>query len=249
LILEARVNDKALRLLLDTGAAHTCVDREWAKSAGLKVDASGGKGAGIGSADVQIGRTETVELSLGQQSASAVLGVMDLSYLNTGLTRSGLPTIDGLLGDSTLHYFAAVIDYPGSRLYLLPPRLQVPTDLAGNWRGVKEERDGKPIDPPSTWWVEFANGQVRLTQDAATIAFRPAFGAAGAKTVILECVINRKPVSYPATYAIEDGRLKLCIRLDASGGFGPPKKFATKAGDGCVLVEFERDPPDPPPDE
>jgi uncharacterized protein (TIGR03067 family) len=234
-------------MLLDTGASHTAVDRAWAKAAGLTVRAAG-KGIGAGG-NVEAGSTEQVELAVGGLTVPAVLSVIDMAPGVAAMTAQGVTAIDGLLGDSFFHHFAAVIDYPGSRLYLLPPHLQVPTELAGIWRGVREERDGKPVDPPSEWWVQFSAGQVQLTQDGVTLSCRPTFDTSvGPKAVTLDLVINRKPVSYPGVYAVEGGRLRLCLRTDGSGG-DRPTGFATKPGDGCVFVEFERDPPDPPADQ
>jgi hypothetical protein len=231
-------------MLLDTGAAYSSLDREWAKSAGLKIERTDNTAAGLGASDVTIG-TAKVELSLGTQSENATTAVFDFTHINSGLTRNGVPKIAGILGDSTLQHFAAVIDYPGTRLYLMPRDLQVPTELAGNWQGIKEERDGKPVDPPSTWWVDFSNGQVRLTQDGVTVSYRSMFGPSGTNSVTLECVMNRKPVSHPAVYCIKDGRLTLCMRINVVGGeTGPPKTLSTKAGDGCVLIELVRNPPD-----
>jgi uncharacterized protein (TIGR03067 family) len=247
--LDIRVNDHPIRMLLDTGAQQTCVDRAWAKAAGLKVRAAGAKASGLGAANVEVGGTERVELSVGEFTVPAVLTVIDLSPISAGLAEQGLPAIDGVLGDSFFSYYAAVIDYPGSRLYLLPPHLQVPTELAGTWRGVREEWGGKPADPPSGWSMTFSAGQVQLTQDGVTLSCRPTFDTSvGPKAVTLDLVINRKPVSYPGVYAVEGGRLRLCLRTDGAAGGARPTGFVTKPGDGCVFVEFERDPPDPPAD-
>jgi uncharacterized protein (TIGR03067 family) len=237
-----------VRMLLDTGASQTTVDSAWAKAAGLRVRDEA-KVSWLGGVILEFGDTEQVELSVGGLTVRAVLSVINLAPLSTGLTEQGVTAIDGVLGDSFLHYFAAVIDYPGSRLYLLPPHLQVPTELAGTWRGVREEWGGKPVDPPSEWWVQFSAGQVQLTQDGVTLSCRPTFDASvGPKAVTLDLVINRKPVSYQGVYTVEGGRLRLCLRIDGPGG-ARPTGFATKPGDGCVFVEFERDPPDPPADQ
>src|SRR5262249_42989425 len=158
-----------------TGSQYTSVDRAWAKAAGLTVHGQG-KGLTVG-ADGVVGFTERVELSVGGLTMSDGLMVIGLAPTSAGLAGLGVTAIDGLVGASCLDYFAAVIDYHGSRLYLLPPHLQVPTELAGTWRGVREEWGGKPADPPSEWGVQFSAGQVLLTQDGVTLSCRPTFDA------------------------------------------------------------------------
>src|SRR5438477_92296 len=87
-------------------------------------------GEGGTAVGVPVGRT-TVDLALGPQTARVRPVVVDFGHVNTSLTGCGVPAVDGILGDSVLQHFAAVIDYAGTRLYLLPPELQVPTELAG----------------------------------------------------------------------------------------------------------------------
>ena len=130
----ARLNDGVpVRLLLDTGASHTVVDRASAARLGLATDATTRRGGGVGGTDQVLTTVRLTHLTLlgepRRDAATATIDVtdhvayvMDLAHVSTALVSQGGSPIDGALGGDLLRPAEAVIDYARSTLYLrLPP--------------------------------------------------------------------------------------------------------------------------------
>jgi hypothetical protein len=241
--LTLRVNGRPLRVTLDTGAAHTSLDRTAARALGLTIQRTAKDGSGIGGSDIERGVTDVIELNVGGLATQAQLGVIDFGHVNVGNSRAGMPSTEGVLGDSFLALFAGVVDYSGSRLYLLPPARQVPPELVGAWRGVREERNGRPGPNPGRWRLDVAPGVVRLTEDDITYTCQPRYGASATpKEIDLGFVFSGQLAGYSGIFVVENRRLKLCFWTDGAILSGRPKTFAAPAGSGYVMLELEPEP-------
>jgi len=113
-----QIGEAKLQLLVDTGAATTCLDRARTEVLGLRW-----KSTTIGnkSQEVAIDVCPLESLKIGSVSASP----FDATHINTFpfnsvLRADGEPPLDGFLGDDVLTSRAAVIDYPNGRMYLQP---------------------------------------------------------------------------------------------------------------------------------
>lgn len=117
------VGGKPVRVLLDTGAASTVADREWATSAGFTLRPLGIKGAGAGSVALDLALVEGAELSIGgiRLFRIPVLAI-DLREVRAALRQQGVEPPDLVLGGDVLKAWSAVIDYPTATLWLAPQR-------------------------------------------------------------------------------------------------------------------------------
>jgi len=238
--LTIRVNDRPVRVILDTGAVHTSLDKAVVRALGLTSRHTTKTGSGIGGSEIETGVTDPVELSVGGLATQAQLGVIDFSHVNVGTDRAGMPPTQGVLGDSFLALFAGVVDYSGSRLYLLPPYRQAPPELVGAWRCVREEQNGRAGPNPGRWRLDVAPGVVRLTEDDVTYTCQPQYGtSATPKEIDLRFVFSGQTAGYSGIFAVENRRLKLCLWTDGEVKTTRPKTFAAPAGSGYVLLEFE----------
>ena len=134
----ARLDDGVpVRLLLDTGASHTVVDRASAARLGLATQATTVRGGGVGGTDQMLTTVRLARLTLlgeprGEAAAADVDAidhvayVMDLAHVTAALVSQGGSPIDGALGGDLLRPAQAVIDYARSTLYL---RLSPPVPL------------------------------------------------------------------------------------------------------------------------
>ena len=115
------VGGKPVRVLLDTGAASTVADREWATSAGFTLRPLGIKGAGSVALDLAL--VEGAELSIGgiRLFRIPVLAI-DLREVRAALRQQGVEPPDLVLGGDVLKAWSAVIDYPTATLWLAPQR-------------------------------------------------------------------------------------------------------------------------------
>lgn len=113
-----QIGETKLQLLVDTGAATTCLDRARTEVLGLRW-----KSATLGkeSKGITIDVCPLEALKIGAVKMSP----LDATHINTFpfnsvLRADGEPPLDGFLGDDVLTSRAAVIDYPNGRMYLQP---------------------------------------------------------------------------------------------------------------------------------
>jgi uncharacterized protein (TIGR03067 family) len=128
-----------------------------------------------------------------------------------------------------------------------PKEVEQPSGgLAGSWKVVSLERDGKEIGEglkgakwvftDTTLTARFpGEGEAKFTYETHTVDNKVG-------TIDLEVVESardggpRKRV-YPGIYSVEGNTLKICY---ASTGKPSPKEFATKVGSGNTLVVLKR---------
>jgi predicted aspartyl protease len=109
-----------LGALLDTGAAATAVELTTAEALDLELTEVAGGAATVGGA-LDTYATVVPQFELGSLAlGSRELLVLDLSDINSQLGSVGLGPVEVLVGGDLLSERAAVVDYVGERLFLLP---------------------------------------------------------------------------------------------------------------------------------
>lgn len=119
-IIEAKINGKTVRLVIDTGASHTCIDKKEVKSLLKNKDnASNDIVMGIGSKKMKNTIININEIQLGELVINNYsIVVLKISHINKILKMLNLKPINGLLGSDILYKYNAVIDYKNSCLTL-----------------------------------------------------------------------------------------------------------------------------------
>jgi predicted aspartyl protease len=114
----ARINDKKVYLVVDSGAPNTHLDRERTGRLELKWKEAGGK-APLPAGQRASGVCVLEGLEVGPcRVGRLVVGAHDLSHINQALEPYFDPPVDGVLGTDVLIRHGAVIDYPASVLFL-----------------------------------------------------------------------------------------------------------------------------------
>ena len=119
--LDATVNGNRARMLVDTGAGVTVIDRATAQRWAVAGDGQCGETAVAGCVG-DIGGVEnaTVDaLGLADLTLTDVhVKIMDLSQINDGLESQRAQRIDGIVGSDLMVGREAVIEYAANRLHL-----------------------------------------------------------------------------------------------------------------------------------
>jgi Aspartyl protease len=110
---------RAVRVLIDTGAASTVVSLSLARELGLNPVSMGRMGGGAGGAQLEIYQLPDADLRLnGITPRPKALYAMDLSHVNAALALKGTTPVDVILGVDVFDRQSAVIDYGTSSLFL-----------------------------------------------------------------------------------------------------------------------------------
>ncbi len=121
LFIELKIGEKKSRLLVDTGASKTVLDKESVlkyvkKNTIKKIDT---KSVGLGNIEVETRIVELKSLRFGRMKIRKLeVAVLDLSHVNQSYTMIQLPEIDGVLGSDFLMKYKAIINYEKKLLVL-----------------------------------------------------------------------------------------------------------------------------------
>jgi clan AA aspartic protease (TIGR02281 family) len=121
LLINIRVNGKAVRLLVDTGASKTVFDKERAKKflAEEKLEKHNKLSTGLGTSKMKSHLAVIKKISIGTiEIKNYKTVVMDLSHVNVAYRQMKQKPIDGVLGSDILKKHKAVIDYEKRTLVL-----------------------------------------------------------------------------------------------------------------------------------
>lgn len=113
------LNDRAISVLIDTGASSTVFSLDVAKDLNLTVSKMEAAGGGVGSASMEVYKIEAARFSLGDVAPDIEeFYAMDFTHVNRALAMKGERAVEAVLGADALSKHGAVIDYGGSALYL-----------------------------------------------------------------------------------------------------------------------------------
>lgn len=126
IVIDARLYDRVVRLLIDTGANHSCLD-QGATSVLLQVDSLEKErdelNVGIGGNAFETEIIQVDGLRVGRMSVPTMpMRLIDLAPINATYAQVGFPPVQGILGGDFLRKFKAVIDYDQKSLTLTKPR-------------------------------------------------------------------------------------------------------------------------------
>lgn len=110
-LIEAHLNGLAIRLVIDTGASHSCLDKSLLKHL-LKNKSTSEIVMGIGNKRMTNNIVNIDELKIGDLTINNYPVVaLKISHINKMLKILDLEPINGLLGSDILYKYQAVIDY------------------------------------------------------------------------------------------------------------------------------------------
>ncbi len=114
-LVNGRVAGKAVRMVLDTGASHTCMDYSFAKSLlpALLTREHDGVTAGIGGDGFEVHVADIPDFHVGRYRLEnyANMALLDLTYINLAYQRLRRNPVQVILGNDFLVEHRAVIDY------------------------------------------------------------------------------------------------------------------------------------------
>lgn len=137
LILDAKINQRTCRLLIDTGASRTVFDQNrigaFVDHLELQENEQLSTGLGTNAMKSHIVTLESLEIgALFLQNYTSV--IIDMVHINQSFETYGLQAIDGVIGGDILLDYKAEIDYRKKEL-----RLRVPKKLIRNNPFFKEK--------------------------------------------------------------------------------------------------------------
>ena len=116
IFIEAIINGKIARLLIDTGASRTVFDaqriKKFIKEEEQNLEKIDKLSTGLGTNTMESHSVTLAEFALGETlliDYQAV--VLNMEHVNKSYKMLGYPVIDGVLGGDLLHELKAVIDY------------------------------------------------------------------------------------------------------------------------------------------
>ena len=114
IIIKAHIEKTLIRMIVDTGASHSCFDINFIKSLHQEAEIIDNESLNVSiSSDNFESKISVVrQLRIGKtyfREYQAVL--VDLQYINDAYKTLGLPKIEGILGSDFFTRFSVVIDY------------------------------------------------------------------------------------------------------------------------------------------
>ncbi|MDY0014994.1 MAG: retropepsin-like aspartic protease [Bacteroidales bacterium] len=119
-IIDAKINNTPIRLVIDTGASHSCIDKkEVKKLLKNKTKVSEDIVMGIGNKRLTNSIVTIKELTIGELAIKDyTIVAINLKHINKMMEMMNLPPINGLLGSDILCKYEALIDYKNRCLTL-----------------------------------------------------------------------------------------------------------------------------------
>ena len=124
IVIKAKLHGVSVRMLIDTGANHSCFDRPFFQTIMQDSDNESIIGAdevniGIGGEDFESAIAEVEKFQIGRSIfPKMTVRLLDLMQINAAYGQVGFPAIHGVLGGDFLHKYKAVIDYNNAQLIL-----------------------------------------------------------------------------------------------------------------------------------
>lgn len=116
-VVMAQIDEFPLRLVIDTGASHSCLSKKMVKKFINKKELKADVVMGVGRGKLNNKLVEIPSFKIGELEINDHLFLsLQISHINKMLTSLGLEPIDGLLGSDILYAYKAVIDYSTKQL-------------------------------------------------------------------------------------------------------------------------------------
>jgi predicted aspartyl protease len=113
------VSGHPVKILVDTGAASTVIDLEWARARGFALEATGMSGGGAGAGALDIYRVPGAAIRIaGIAIATPGPLAVDLGNVAKALAAKGMKAPQVVLGADVMNPRKAIIDYGTATLYL-----------------------------------------------------------------------------------------------------------------------------------
>ncbi|MBO4488309.1 MAG: retropepsin-like domain-containing protein [Bacteroidales bacterium] len=112
-----------MRMVLDTGASHSCIDAEIAKTffPDLSISDADGVNAGIGGNDFTVQMADFPNFQLGEFKLSILrhLPIVDMTHINYAYRMLEKEPVQMILGNDFLIEHKAIINYKDNKLYFM----------------------------------------------------------------------------------------------------------------------------------
>lgn len=119
-LVKGRIAGQQVRIVLDTGASHSCVDMQYAREIlpELQTQVHDGVTAGIGGDDFEVRVADIPDFKLGRFHLPSYNGIalLDFTYINVAYQKLGEKPIQMILGNDFFVQHKATIDYESNEL-------------------------------------------------------------------------------------------------------------------------------------
>lgn len=113
------INQTSQRLLLDSGASTSVIDKAFIEKYNLPTHKSNIQVIGVGGTQGYLRLVDIDELIMGgKEIKHEKVKVMSMDHVNTAYQKKGVPHVSGLLGSDFLRRTKAIIDYNTSTLWI-----------------------------------------------------------------------------------------------------------------------------------
>ena len=120
-LLNGSVAGQKVRIVLDTGASHSCIDKLFVNQIfpNLVMENNDGVNAGIGGSDFEVLIADLPDFKLGRfrQSLLKNIAVIDFTHINNAYKTLHRKPIQMILGNDFCVMHKAVIDYENHKLF------------------------------------------------------------------------------------------------------------------------------------
>ena len=120
-ILNAKISGFPVRAVLDTGASHSCVDKNFVEQMLPRnsLEKNFGINAGISGSGFEVQITDIRDFRLGyfRQEILENIAVIDFKYINEAYKMANLKSVQFILGNDFLIEHKAIIDYTQNMLF------------------------------------------------------------------------------------------------------------------------------------
>jgi hypothetical protein len=118
--IEAIIDDITIHFIVDTGAASTVIDLEFAQQNNMVIEPTGEQGGGVGNSQMDFYKLQPKELHIRNfRLKDPVMYAMDFQHVRQALISKGIENpAQGVIGADILIAHKAIIDYAGQKLYL-----------------------------------------------------------------------------------------------------------------------------------
>lgn len=117
-IIDAQIGKHSIRLVVDTGASHSCLSKKSVKHLIGKTETEADVVVGVGRGKLNNKLVHVPSFKIGDlEIQNYPFLILQIAHINKMLLSLGLRTIDGLLGSDILYKYNAIIDYGRQKIF------------------------------------------------------------------------------------------------------------------------------------